>query len=336
MVHVRMRERLLAIPDVDVPVDPRVAAALDDSIAYLGSDAAHRSLDVDVYWPKWHSPWWHALTVFEIGEARRIPARAAHKIVEQLNAMRVQVFPIHPGDTPPDADPHRDSMCHCGLGSMWQVLAACGIDVPVAVPWFAPWLARYQMSDGGYTCDNAAYLVTGECPSSMVGTIAPIEAMLLAEATPTLHRAATFLVGRELRLGSSSVHNAEERDAAPRWLLPCFPRFYFYDVLRGIAALVRYARATGHRLSAGSIAAVVEHLAAAYPDGIVRVQRQGFAGVGTRRPGEDGVWIRTPEASTFGLLQVTSEVGAPSPWLTRQWRETRRGLVELIEAGQVA
>ena len=60
-----------------------------------------------------------------------------------------------------------------------QVLAACGVDVERALPWVKPWFVRYQMADGGLNCDETAYPSTDECPSSMVGTVAPFEAMLL-------------------------------------------------------------------------------------------------------------------------------------------------------------
>jgi len=74
------------------------------------------------------------------------------------------------------------------------------------------------MADGGLSCDEAAYLETDECPSSMVGTVAPFEGMLLGapgEWTATqlafLERAAGFLVDRRLMMGSQTQHNAAER-----------------------------------------------------------------------------------------------------------------------------
>ena len=131
---------------------------------------------------------------------------------------------------------------------MSQVLAARGIDVARALPWVQPWFLRYQMADGGLTCDNDAYNTTSECPSSMVGTLAPFEAMLRGDPKvwSTDHAAfvagaAAFLVGRKARLGSPSTLNAAERTREPAWRELCFPRFYFYDVLRGLHALARWS-----------------------------------------------------------------------------------------------
>src|SRR5215467_9295690 len=77
-----LRERLARVPEASPSED------LDDAIAesarYLASDAALRSIEADTYWPKWHSPWWHILVLYELGEARRIPARTVTAIVDGL------------------------------------------------------------------------------------------------------------------------------------------------------------------------------------------------------------------------------------------------------------
>ncbi len=326
---------LARVPDPEPRTPAEVDAAIAQSVHYLASDAALRSLDVDPYWPKWNSPWWHMLLLFELGEARRIPERAVERLVAALDALPLHIFPIRPEDTPPGLDPDRHSSCHCALGCIAQVLAACGVDVDRALPWVKPWFVRYQMADGGLNCDAGAYLVTNECPSSMVGTVAPFEAMLLGataspEQTAFLERAAGFLVERRLMHGSQTVYNAEERTREPAWLAPCFPRFYFYDVLRGASALVRWAQQTGRTLPLDAIAGVVSHLVAQFPDGVVTVQRRAVAGVGTRWR-TDGTWVRRPQATSFPLLDATSVIGQPCPAATRQWTATRRTLRELID-----
>jgi hypothetical protein len=195
------------------------------------------------------------------------------------------------------------------------------------------------MQDGGLTCDPAAYLIEGECPSSMVGTIAPFEAMLLgkesAEKNALLDRAAAFLIERRLMLGSTTAHNAEEREAQRGWLLPCFPRFYFYDVLRGIAALARWAELRKRAIPLGAIEFVVDHLATSFPDGVVRLGREAFAvhpSTWAKTPG--GAWERR-STSRFPLLDALSVVGDACATSTRAWSETRRRLIDLADAGQI-
>jgi hypothetical protein len=340
-VTVAELQRLLAdVPDPAPPEPTGLGEALADTERYLGSDAALESLAADTYWPKWHSPWWHMLLLFELGEAQRIPPRVLRAMVDGLNALPLHIFPIKPDDAPAGYDPRRDISCHCALGSIAQVLATCGVDVDRELPWVKPWFVRYQMADGGLNCDEAAYLVTNECPSSMVGTVAPFEAMLqLGTSTPEqavfVERAATFLVERRLARGSQTVHNAEERGREPSWRELTFPRFYFYDVLRGASAVVRWAAASpDRRLALLAIAEPIEHLVRTTEGGIVRVQRRAYAGVGTLEQA-NGNWQRVPDASTFPLLEVTSRVGDPSPAATRQWQTTRAQLRDLIARGQL-
>jgi len=335
-----LRQTLLGVPDVEIVRSATIERAIDDSVRYLGSEAALASLAADSYWPKWDSPWWHLVHLFELGEAQRIPASVVHTMIERVDALPLKTFPIRPEELA-GADPRRDIPCHCALGSLAQVLAACGVEVARALPWIEPWFVRYQMADGGLNCDETAYLVTDECPSSMVATIAPLEAMLRGDPAAWspghatfVERGARFLIARRLMLGSPTRHNAEERDAAPDWLQPCTPRFYFYDVLRGLTALVRWAAHTGGSLPVAAVAPVIDHLVAAFPDGVVRVGRDAVAGRTTLQLADDGTWGRGP-ASRSSLLDATSVVGEPSASATHEWAATRAGLVRLIEAGRL-
>ncbi|HEX2465112.1 MAG TPA: hypothetical protein VHR17_10855 [Thermoanaerobaculia bacterium] len=334
-----LRTRLASVPDPTLDRRPEIERAIAHSVEYLGSDAAQRSLDQDTYWPKWNSPWWHMLLLYELDEVQGIPERAVAKMIEGLNALRVKIFPIHQHEFPEGADPHRDVSCHCAIGSIHQVLSACGVSVDHAVPWIPPWVVSYQMADGGLNCDSDAYLRTDECPSSMVATVPLFEALLRRrEWTPEerdfVERAAGFLIDRRLTEGSRSTHNAEEREAAPAWLDPCFPRFYFYDVLRGLAALVRWAELGAGSLPLDAVRGVIEHLVASFPDGMIRPRRRAHAGKGTLAQHE-GAWVREP-ASTFPLLEAASVLGEPSEALTRQWSVTRRALIGLIDDGRLA
>jgi hypothetical protein len=335
-----LRDRLASIPDPDLERPPQLELAIASSVRYLGSDAAQRSLDADSYWPKWDSPWWHMVLLWELGDARRIPQRAVAKMVEALDALRVKIFPIHQHELPADADPHRDVSCHCAVGSIHQVLGACGVDVDTALPWIPRWLVSYQMADGGLNCDSDAYLVTGECPSSMVATVPVFEALLARGGTTTeerrvAERAAAFLVDRRLIEGSRTTHNAAERTSATEWLDLSFPRFYLYDVLRGLSALVRWADLGWGSFPLGGVETAIEHLVTEFPDGVVRPRRRAYAVTQRTFALRDGAWIREPP-STFPLLEVASVTGEPSAALTRQWSATRRALCALIDDERLA
>ncbi len=342
MTGIELRPLLAKLRAVPSPVplrSPAIERGIDDSVAYLGSDAALRSIESDVYWPKWHSPWWHMLLLHELGEARRIPARTSAAVVTGLNRL-LHIFPIR-SDEAPGADLQRDVACHCALGTMCMALAACGVDVGRALPWVKPWFLRYQMADGGLTCDQSAYLQANECPSSMVATVPPLEAMLVytswsRDERAFLDRAANFLIDRSLVQGSKTIHNADERSAALAWPRLTFPRFYFYDVLRGLAALVRWAEVTVQTLPAAAVGGVIEGLVDRWPDGVVRIERNAHAGRTTILPTVDRSAGPRVAATPFSLLDSASAMGGASEPLTRQWSETRAGLLRLAEAGTLA
>jgi hypothetical protein len=335
---VTLIDRLARVPVVDVPSTPEIEAGLLASLRYLGSDAAQRSVEANPYWPKWDSPWWHFASCVELGEARRVPERAVSGLLAALVGFPVKSFPFTADDLPPGCDVHTDSLCHCQLGTAYQMLSACEIDVDGALPWAAPWFVRYQMADGGLNCDGDAYLVKGESPSSMVGTLAPLEAMLLGELVGEraafVDRAAGFLIERRLMLGSPTQHNAVERQRETSWRQICFPRFYFYDVLRGLNALTRWAERRAQPVPLVAIESVVEHLLSSFPDGVVRLGRFAQEGVRTLAfaAGGEKTW---PPASRFALLEAASVIGSASPALTRQWHETRRRLLALHDARRI-
>jgi hypothetical protein len=325
-----LRARLAAVPLVDVSLSPALELAIDASIAYLASPAAPASLELDPYWPKWASPWWHMLALHELDLADRIPKRTVRALVAALDAMPLHTFPIRDDEWPPGVDKRRHASCHCALGNIDQLLDACGVDVDRELPWIRPWYTRYQMADGGYNCDEHAYLVENETPSSMVGTIAILESLLRRGPSETADRAAQLLISRELRHGSPTAHNAEEREAATRWTELAFPRFYFYDVLRGARALTRWAISHGRALPLAAITPVLEHLLATAADGVVHIGRVAWeGGKGTWSPVDN--WTERQPASP---APISLPVGAASPTLTRHWAEVRRDVIALIDAGR--
>lgn len=310
-------------------------AALEKSLDYLASSRALESLKANSYYPKWDSPWWHMLLLFEMGHADLIPEAALEGLVRALDASPLKIFPIQPGDMPPGTNTALDTHCHCALGNIYQVLAAAKVDVDRELPWMRSWFLRYQMADGGLNCDSEAYLVKGECPSSMVGTIAVFEAVLNCTPRPFtpeelvfLDKGASFLCDRQLIRGSATRQNAEEQETAPSWLQPCFPRFYFYDVLRGLTALTRWAEKFAKKLPVGSYEAAYAHLQREFPDGEVECVRRPWQANPTRFQTPEGTWIRKP-AESFPLLDEVSAPG-PNPFLTREWAAVRSVGVEVL------
>lgn len=305
-------------------------AELKQSIDFLESDKAIAMLAADAYWPKWDSPWWHMSLLHEMGMTKRIPERVIRAHIAAMNRIPHKGFPIHPGELPESVDPHRGTPCHCQLGNVFQLHATWGVDADAELPWIRPWFHKYQMADGGLNCDNDAYLAKDEVPSSMVGTIAIFESMLTipkdrwtAEDRAFIAKGAQFLIDRKLLMGSPTKHNADERESAKDWGKLCFPRYYLYDTLRGLNALLKWADVTGEAIPRSAIAEVVQDLETRFADGQLRNGRHSYEGAGSMTQAPSGEWLRRQPASYFPLLSKLSAIGEVSPFLSRQWADAK-------------
>lgn len=308
-------------------------AAYDETLRFLASPAALASLEADSYWPKWDSPWWRMALLCEMGLAREIPAGVVEALVRVVCAHYVTTFPFRIEDVPPGKDPVLDLSCHCQLGTLYQILAACGVDVDSRLPWIRPWFPRYQLPDGGLNCDEGAY--TRPVPhSSIVSTLPALEAVLVAARRPLsrgeeefLDRGAAYLIAR--KLWRSVSRGGAVIDEA--WARPCFPRFYHYDLLRGLAFLTRWADERGRTLPREAVEEAVGTLERQQTGaGILAVGRRAFEGQKTLLRDADGTWTKGHAAGSFALLDVVSEVGVASPWLTREWASARQRLARVV------
>jgi hypothetical protein len=306
------------------------------SVSYLESREAFTSIERNPYWPKWNSPWWHMVTLEEMGLSDRIPRATAERLLVEIERTHLPYF--FRDQAPPGKPPHQDAPCPCSFGNIYRVLSATNVDVDRALPWARKWFVDHQMPDGGLNCDEDAYRADAGA-SSLVGTIAPLEAILLTrrEYSPEeerfLDRGAQCLLERELRLGSRSRHNAEECEDEEDWLKLCFPRFYFYDVLRGLAFILEWAERRNQPIPRESISKVVEHLESSFPDGNVRSGRRIDVVSSFNPEGYDSKsWKRVPE-SRFPLFEEASAVEQVSSYLTKQWANARRNLSELEAKG---
>ena len=103
-----------------------------------------------------------------------------------------------------------------------------------------------------------------------------------------------------------------------------------------LPSLLRSAEVTGGALPVRAIAPALDHLVAGFPDGAIRRQRLSYAGVGTWAVEPSGGWARRSQAFRFPLLEATSALGEPCPYLTRQWSATRRAVIGLLDGHRIA
>lgn len=311
---------------------------LDDNIAlraclkYLHSPAALASIDVDAYWPKWNGPWWQMMLLFEMGRVAEIPPQVIDKILQAFDSYYLDFFPFTEDAVPSGRDPLLHVACHCQMGTIYQLLTSYGVNIDERYPWMRPWFIRYQMNDGGLNCDEAAYV--REVPrSSVVSTLPVLEAVL--HCTPRefteaevgfLNRGAQFLIQKRIFRRASTGKAIDES-----WTKLCFPRFYHYDVLRGLNFLLRWSVKLRTQIPISAIAETIQLIDASFPSGTVFVQRDAWGGNMSRWfNAKDSTWFRAPAAS-FPLLELVSREGAESPYLTKIWNDTRDTLKTLID-----
>lgn len=303
---------------------------VETSRAYLASQKARDSVAADPYWPKWDSPWWHMATLWELGRSKDIPKEAAEHMLSALSQRYLTFFPNPREPLPAGKDPWRDAQCHCALGTMYQVLRDCGLDVDAEAPWIRHWFLRYQLPDGGLNCDDAAYAAAGA--SSIQSTLPALEAILRGvkgSHTPAeeafLDRGAAYLIER--RLGF------RRRDGKPMdeaFFSVAFPRFYDYDVLRGLAFLVEWVIVREGKVPTEAVADVMKALHARFPDGVVTVERPGLADAKTLERSAAGVWGKGGAAASFPLLDACRRPGTPIPALTKAWSGARAAFPEAL------
>ena len=203
-------------------------AAVAQSLAYLRSDAARASIARDPYWPKWDSPWWHVLALRVAGQAELVPREVLVELVEAVTRHYLSFFPRPPEVLPSGKNARTDVMCFCALGSL-----LCAADGVATIPWADDFIVRYQLPDGGWNCDENSRV------SSIVSTVSVLEYLLTRPGLRLgLERGMTYVLERGLFRSKRTGAVIDET-----WLQPSLPRFYQYDVLRGLRLVARWGRA---------------------------------------------------------------------------------------------
>ena len=295
-------------------IDAGVSSAITTSMDFLESDDIFHVPDRNSR-VKWTGPWWHMAALYEMGESGRIPESAVTSALKLLKHGAWPRFVVDPSDAPQaDSDRAKMDCCHCELGVFYKILASRGCDVDAELPWIREWFLGHQLPDGGLNCSPAAYCGSGK--SSIVSTLPPLEAILFftnRKYTDVeqrfLDEGARYLI--EHRLVCSIK---DSRVINPEWLKPLFPRFFEYDVLRGMFFLVEWSGRTGRPLPVEVIQNGLDRLRPHVgPNGVL---------IGRRVDDLSGGW----HGPTFPLMASTGAVGTVSPYLTQQLNVVREAV----------
>ncbi len=289
--------------------------AVEAEVAALAEPEADPRNAPDPYWPKWTSTWWRASLLDEMGLSHRLPASVVEGLATVLDRHYLRTFPL-PGDSlPAGIDPRRQVLCHCALGNLARVLWNAGVDLDARMPWIRDWLLGYQLPDGGWNCDESA--CTPERPrSSFLSTAPCLELLVRMTERPFTPSEEGCLRAAAGYLGSRRLHRSlrSGRVANPAWAHPVFPRFYHYDVLRGLSALESIRPWIGDEHAPAS--AEARSLVAAWLSDRARPRTRDLAREGSIAP---PAWERGP-AEVPRLLALVADPGLPSPWLEDEAR----------------
>ncbi|WP_334072591.1 MULTISPECIES: hypothetical protein [Paenibacillus] len=283
-----------------------IVLAIEESIRFLDSSP---NLEVSGEYSrhKWNGAWWHMAALYEMGEVKKIPESAIVRAKYLLETQVWQTFIISPNDHPTsESDKMKMDCCHCELAVYYMILKAYGCDLDNELPWIREWLLKYQLPDGGLNCDPDAYVHSHK--SSIISTLPPLEAILwhtnrdfTEQETVFLDEGARYLIEHRLVCSKQdgSIINQD-------WLKPCFPRFFEYDILRGMSFLAEWSRRRNKALPAGLLIEGLERLKPFIGVGSVRIGRQVYD--------PQGPW----GGDTFPLLEALARIGDVSPYLSGQ------------------
>ncbi|CAM3522154.1 MULTISPECIES: prenyltransferase/squalene oxidase repeat-containing protein [Saccharibacillus] len=295
-----------------MPITPTVSEAIEASVLFLETTTHFEPSHDEDSRHKWNGAWWHMAALYELGEVRRIPASAIAQAKRLLETRVWPTFVIADGDGPSRTqDLDKWDCCHCELAVFYGILQAYGCDLDAEMPWIRDWLLDHQLPDGGLNCDPDAYVHSRK--SSIVSTLPPLEAILRHTDRPFTERekafldeGARYLIEHRLVCSRSSgeVIHAD-------WLKPCFPRFFEYDILRGLSFLTEWAGKRGKLLPAKFAEQALERVQPALAGDSVQIGRQVWDA--------DGEW----GGETFALLDALAGVGEVSEPLSRQLKAMR-------------
>lgn len=288
----------------------------------------------DPYWPKWDNHWWRLALLLELGALGDLPSELSEAFAQALDSHYLHHFPVHEHEVPAGCDPYGDILCFCALGTAARILFACGVKVWERLPWLYDWLFRYQLPDGGYNCDEQAY--TGSNKSSLVSTAPVLEAVLAsrpqgdftAEERNLLNRGLSYLLAHRIYQSRSG------RTLEPAWLSPLFPRFYEYDILRGLSLVSRLCETLRQPLPWPQVSEAFQLLQNQQNGSASGLQAQPWylAAQTTLVPaarGEAEPWLRGQPVGLFGLLEQARQPAVASHYLAQEWQSLCRRLDRL-------
>ncbi|MDN5280007.1 MAG: hypothetical protein PWR01_3972 [Clostridiales bacterium] len=241
----------------------------------LASDQASTMIERDVYWPKWDTPWWYFLLLEETDRLEEVPVETFKELLMCADRQFLHSFPISEDELPENLNPYTEIVCFCFLGSLMRLASKVDFDAFAWLPWAKDWIHRYQLPDGGYNCDEAAYSGSGK--GSLISTTVMLEGMLAYvkfsgnydEFGKNIEKAVSYLLKHHIYLSTK----AAEIDGT-EWDKIIFPRFYEYDFSRGLEAVLDFVLQTGKKVRRSNMEKAISLLEKKLSEGLNHSEKQ--------------------------------------------------------------
>ncbi|GAB4274972.1 MAG: hypothetical protein Kow0029_15720 [Candidatus Rifleibacteriota bacterium] len=251
------------------------ANELNEIKEVLASDQASTMIERDVYWPKWDSPWWYFLLLEETDRLADVPVEKFKELLVCADRQYLHTFPVKEEEFPENLNPYTEIVCFCFLGSLMRLASKVDFDVFAWLPWAKDWLKRYQLPDGGYNCDESAYLGSGK--GSVVSTAVMLEGMLAyvkytgnyEEFGKNIEKAVAYLLKHYLYQSTKG-----EDIPGVEWDKIIFPLFYEYDFARGLEAVLDFVLQTGKKVRKNNLEKGIALLNKKIADGVNHSEKQ--------------------------------------------------------------
>lgn len=295
-------------------------------VGEIYEDLEDNRLD-DPYWPKWDSPWWKILLLYETDHIDMIDKGIIKRFINIIDSHYLHFFPIRESELPEGINPYTDIICFCALGSIIKIAASKDIPVLEEFSWIKDVIKSNILDDGGFNCDESVYTTSRK--SSLISTLSILEALFdyerfTDEYKGIVDNGINYFLKRDLFFTSHG------KIMDKKWIKPIFPRFYEVDILRILTFIVNWSYKRGKRLDENILFPAVSSIKQSENEnGYIVIKREWLKQEGTLI-NVDGKWIFTEKASYFELLQKLSSIERPSHFLTREWHSTLKRLINII------
>lgn len=290
---------------------------IEETKDYLSSKLAFNSLNCDPYWPKWDSPWWRILMLFEIGQGHLVLKSIAELLVKKINTHYLHFFPFYEEEIPDNKDPYRHILCHCALGSIYKFLRSYFSNIDLMIPWVRPWFIKYQLPDGGLNCEEQAYINSKK--SSIISSLPPFEAILSCASSGLTEKEKIFLdKGAEYLINHRLAYSKSGKIMDDNFLKLQFPRFYSYDILRGLSFLSEWRKFRNKSDADEVIEFGCKIINQKFPNKILRIEKSELINEKTLILCESKDWI-WGIAKTFPLLDEFNQLGIENKYLSEEF-----------------